>query len=75
VGGVTSLAMDDRTLWVTGLRGVLVLPRAGGAARFLSIPGDIPDEAYDVALTPEFAWIATRAGVVRFRRLGDGSVR
>jgi len=75
VGGVTALALDERTLWVAGLRGVLVLPRAGGASRFLSVPGDIPDEAYDVTLTPDFAWVATRAGVVRFRRLGDGSVR
>jgi ligand-binding sensor domain-containing protein len=75
VGGVMSLALDDRTLWSAGARGVLVTSRAGGASRFLSVPTDLPDEAYDVTLTPEFAWIATRAGVVRLRRLSDGTVR
>jgi ligand-binding sensor domain-containing protein len=75
VGGVTSLALDERTLWIAGARGVLVVPRSGGATRLLNVPADIPDEAYDVTLTPEFAWIATRVGVVRLRRLGDGTVR
>ncbi|MFL5577882.1 MAG: hypothetical protein ACJ79S_18155 [Gemmatimonadaceae bacterium] len=74
LGGIRALAMDARTLWAAGPRGVVVLRRAGGAPRFLAVPGDLPAEAFDVALGSDYAWVATRDGVVRLRRLRDGSV-
>jgi hypothetical protein len=72
---VNALAMDARTIWVAGDAGVIIVQRAGGSSRFLAVPAAVPDAAYDVALDPEYAWIATRAGVVRWRRLADGGVR
>ena len=74
-GGIRAIAMDGGTIWAAGPTGVVVYSRSSGATRFLSVPGDIPDEAFDVALGRDYAWVATRAGVVRLRRLRDGSVR
>ena len=48
--------------------------RAGGNVRLLSVPADLPGEALDVALSRDFAWVATRNGVVRLRRFNDGTV-
>jgi ligand-binding sensor domain-containing protein len=73
--GITSVEADARTIWVTGAGGVLVIQRGSGLGRLLAAPGEIPGEAYDVALDAEFGWIATRAGLLRVRRLGDGSPR
>ncbi|HET7457813.1 MAG TPA: hypothetical protein VFJ74_09165 [Gemmatimonadaceae bacterium] len=74
IGGVRALAMDGNTVWAAGPSGVVVVTRATGAARFLSVPRDVPAEAFDVVLERDYAWIATRDGVVRLRRLSDGSV-
>jgi hypothetical protein len=75
VGRVTSVAADAGTIWITGENGVAVVTRSAGVQTVLRVPSDIPGPAFDVALDPEFAWIATRAGVVRLRRLPDGTVR
>lgn len=74
-GGVRALAMDGGSVWAAGPSGVVVYARSSGATRFLGVPSDIPDEAFDVALGRDYAWVATRDGVVRLRRLRDGSVR
>ena len=73
--GITDVEADERTIWVAGRGGVLVIQRRGGLARLLAAPGEVPDEAYDVVLEPEYGWVATRSGVLRLRRLSDGSVR
>ncbi|HUF30818.1 MAG TPA: hypothetical protein VMM77_09115 [Gemmatimonadaceae bacterium] len=75
VGRVTAVAADAGTIWIAGDNGVAVVTRIAGVQTVLRVPSDIPAPALDVVLDPEFAWIATRAGVVRLRRLPDGTVR
>ena len=73
VGAVTALAVDDRTIWVTGTAGVLVVTRAGDVPRFLRAGTDaVPGPANDVVLEHDWAWLATRDGLVRLRRGADG---
>lgn len=67
--------IDARTLWLGGAAGVLQIDRATGASRLLRVPGEIPGPVLDIALTELFAWIGTSEGLVRLRRLQDGSVR
>ncbi|MFN2397473.1 MAG: hypothetical protein ABR543_02335 [Gemmatimonadaceae bacterium] len=74
VRGVTALAADAQTIWVAGLAGILVISRASGVSRFFGNT-EIGGEAYDLQLDPDFAWIATSGGVLRLRRLADGTVR
>ena len=75
VGRVFAVAADAQTVWVTGDRGVAVVSRGSGVQRVLPVPSVIPGPALDVTLDPDFAWIATREGVVRLRRLPDGTVQ
>jgi hypothetical protein len=75
VGRVFALAMDARTIWIAGERGVAVIRRDTRAQRTLVGGRDIPPEAFGIVLTPQFAWIATRDGGVRVARLSDGMVR
>jgi ligand-binding sensor domain-containing protein len=72
---VLAVAADSQTIWVAGERGVAVVSRASGVQRVLAVPSAIPAPALDVMLDADFAWIATRQGVVRLRRLPDGTVR
>jgi len=66
--------MDGRSLYVVGTRGVAAVDRGGGTSRFVSL-SELGSEAFDVVLTPEAAWIATRAGVVRLARRAGGLPR
>jgi hypothetical protein len=75
VGRILSLAADARTIWVGGDRGVAVVNRASGVTRVLPVSSVIPSAALDITLDADFAWIATLQGVVRLRRLPDGTVR
>lgn len=75
VGRIAAVAADAQSIWIAGDRGVAMMSRDGGVVRMLAVPSDIPAPALDVMLDPDFAWIATRAGVVRLRRLPDGTVR
>jgi hypothetical protein len=75
VGRIGALAMDARTLWVAGERGVLVVHRESRVERLLAVGADLPAPALGVALVPGYAWIATRDAGVRLRRLDDGTVR
>jgi hypothetical protein len=67
--------MDARTVWVGGDRGAAVIDRATGATRSVDPPGVLADAVLDIVLQPEFAWLATPAGLVRLRRLPDGGAR
>ncbi|MGI9078791.1 MAG: hypothetical protein ACR2G6_15895 [Gemmatimonadaceae bacterium] len=73
--GVTAVAIDTSTIWIAGRGGLLVITRSAGTPRFLAAPGEIPGEAYDVLLTRDYAWIATRNGLLRISRLRDGTPR
>ncbi|HSJ65150.1 MAG TPA: hypothetical protein VK922_14765 [Gemmatimonadaceae bacterium] len=75
VGRISALAIDAQTIWVAGDRGVAVVVRSSGVVRTLPVGSTIPAAALDLTLDPDFAWIATRDGVVRLRRLPDGTVR
>ena len=74
-GRLFSVAVDGRTIWVGGDRGAAVIDRATGLVRSLSQPGVLADAVLDIALQPEFAWLATPGGLVRIRRLPDGGAR
>jgi hypothetical protein len=73
VGQVTRLAIDDRTIVMTGTDGVVVLQRAGGV-RVLRVPNDVPGPVFDVVLSRDFLWLATPDGLVRLRRASDGGL-
>lgn len=73
VGQVTRLAMDDRTVVMAGLDGVVVMQRAGGI-RLLRVGTDLPGAALDVVMSRDWLWIATPEGLVRLRRAGDGGL-
>jgi hypothetical protein len=75
VGRIRAIAADGQTIWVAGEQGVAVVSRTSGVSRLLPIPTVVPGAALDVALDPDFAWIATPQGVVRLRRLPDGTVQ
>ena len=75
VGGIERVAMDARTIWVAGSRGVLAITRATDVGRFLSSQRELAGPVTDVVLTEEYAWVATQAGVVRLRRGADGLPR
>ncbi len=74
-GGIAAIAMDATTIWIAGPRGVQLLTRSTGLARFLPAGIDVPGDATGIALTRDYAWIATLDGVIRLRRLPDGTIR
>jgi len=75
LGHLTALAMDARTIWIGGERGAVVIERATGLLRSTNVPGTPSEPVFDIALQPDFAWLATPSGLVRIRRLPDGGVR
>lgn len=83
IGRITALAADDRTLWIGGTGGALVValtPRAAAPVP-LAPPGSTEPlplggaEVRAIALAPGIAWLGTAAGVVRLRRGEDGLPR
>jgi ligand-binding sensor domain-containing protein len=74
VGRVTKVAIDDRTMWLAGTDGVVIVSRRDGATRVLRVPGDLPGPVLDVAADREYLWLGTPQGVIRLRRRGDGGL-
>jgi hypothetical protein len=74
VGRIYGLALDARTIWVAGERGVIGMRREGGVQQFFAAGRDLPSDAFGVTLTPQYVWIATRDGAVRLRRDDDGMI-
>ncbi len=74
VGQVSRLAMDDRTIWLAGTDGLLVVPRNGGAPRVLRVPADLPGPVTDVVASRDWLWVGTPMGIVRLRRMADGGL-
>lgn len=75
IGHPAALAADERTIWLGGSAGLLIVDRGSGVRRLLRGGGELPGSVRDIALHRELAWIATDRGLVRMRRLGDGSIR
>jgi hypothetical protein len=74
VGRVTRVAIDDRTMWLAGSEGVVMVSRRDGATRVLRVPGDLPGPVLDLVADREWLWVGTPQGLVRFRRRGDGGL-
>jgi hypothetical protein len=75
LGRLRAVAIDARTIWVGGDRGAASIDRTTGLVRGVTQPGVLADAVFDIVLQPEFAWLATPAGLVRVRRLPDGGPR
>ena len=74
VGRVTKVAIDDRSMWLAGTDGVVIVSRRDGATRVLRVPGDLPGPVLDVAADRDYLWLGTPQGVIRLRRRGDGGL-
>jgi len=74
VGRVTRVAIDDRTMWLAGSEGVVMVSRRDGATRVLRVPVDVPGPVLDLVADREWLWVGTPQGLVRFRRRGDGGL-
>lgn len=74
VGRVTKVAIDERTMWLAGTDGVVIVSRRDGATRVLRVPGDVPGPVLDLAVNRDYMWIGTPQGLIRLRRRGDGGL-
>jgi ligand-binding sensor domain-containing protein len=74
VGRVTKVAIDDRTMWLAGTDGVVIVSRRDGATRVLRVPGDLPGPVLDIAMNRDYLWLGTPQGLIRLRRRGDGGL-
>ncbi len=70
VGGITAVAVDGRAVAAAGATGVVVASRAApGLSRY-----DSAGEVHDLLLTDSYLWLATRDGLLRIRRQGNGEL-
>jgi len=74
VGQVLRVGIDERTMWLAGSDGVLVVPRNGGALRVLRVPNELPAPPTDIVASKDWFWISTPAGILRLRRMADGGL-
>ena len=74
VGRVTKVAIDERTMWLAGTDGVMIVSRRDGATRVLRVPGDLPGPVLDMAVNRDYMWFGTPQGLIRLRRRGDGGL-
>jgi hypothetical protein len=66
LGGLVGFAADGPGFWVAGERGV-AFARLGTPPLRPLREGDLPGQSNDLAVDGEFLWVATDAGLVRFR--------
>jgi ligand-binding sensor domain-containing protein len=66
LGGLVAFAADGPGFWVAGDQGVAFARLTSPPIRPLRA-GDLPGVANDLAVDAEFLWVATNAGLVRFR--------
>lgn len=74
VGQVVRVGIDDRTMWMAGSDGVVIVPRNGGTLRVLRVPNDLPAPPTDIVASKDWFWISTPVGIVRLRRMSDGGL-
>lgn len=67
LGRLHTLINGRARLLLAGDRGVAAAGLNTPVLRPLTVPGDLPDQVYDLAVDDEFLWVATRRGLVRFR--------
>jgi ligand-binding sensor domain-containing protein len=68
------VAIDDRTMWLAGTDGVVIVSRRDGATRVLRVPADVPGPVLDIAVNRDYLWLGTPQGLIRLRRRGDGGL-
>ena len=73
VRDIRSLAMDEKSIWIAGGFGAVMVRRSDGLTRAVR-PSGVYGEVEDMVITPEYVWLATADGVTRLRRMADGSV-
>ena len=66
LGGLVGFVADGPGFWVAGERGV-AFARLGTPPMRPLREGDLPGQSNDLAVDGEFLWVATDAGLVRFR--------
>jgi hypothetical protein len=66
LGGLVGFVADGPGFWVAGERGVAFARLSTPPVRPLR-EGDLPGQTNDLAVDAEFLWVATDAGLVRFR--------
>ena len=66
VGRLRRFVADGPGFWVAGERGVAFARLGTPPIRPLR-EGDLPGQSNDLAVDAEFLWVATDAGLVRFR--------
>lgn len=70
LGRLTALAGDvgGDGVWIGGTGGLAFWRPARSTFLTLRVPGDVPAPVRDLALDPQYIWVATDSGVVRFAR-------
>jgi hypothetical protein len=66
LGGLVGFVADGPGFWVAGERGVAFARLSTPPVRPLR-EGDLPGQSNDLAVDAEYLWVATNAGLVRFR--------
>jgi len=74
VGLPTRIFMDDRTVFLAGTQGLIVMNRRDNGLRVLRVPNDLPSNVTDVVASRDWLWIGTAAGLLRMRRAADGGL-
>jgi len=67
IAPLNAVAIDDRSLWIAGQRGVVHVDRTTGVTRSFPPAGRLGEAVHDVAVQGEVVWLATSSGVVRVR--------
>lgn len=67
VGSLRRLVADGDGFWVVGDAAVGWTRLGGTPIRPLLVGGDLPGEPLDLAVDPDYLWVATTEGLVRFR--------
>jgi ligand-binding sensor domain-containing protein len=68
VAPIYALAGDTSGLWVGGRAGLAHVRLTAGAVAPFPVPRDVPAAVRGIAVTDDYVWLATEAGLVRFRR-------
>jgi len=67
IGQLRRLIPDGNGFWVAGDAGVGWSRLDGAPVRSLTVLDDLPGVPLDLAIDADFLWVATDAGLVRFR--------
>lgn len=67
VGSLRRLVADGDGFWVAGDQAVGWTSLGGAPVRPLVVGGDLPGQPLDLAVDPDYLWVATTGGLVRFR--------